>query len=142
MQRIVLDTNVLVAAAYAPGSSSRKIVEASLAGRLEVVVSPAVLKEYHAILPRAVRKPEGYDQILRLLEQAKVAQLASVPKVVAEDPDDDKFVATAVAGGVDALVTNDRHLLALDPHQTIRILRPATFARHLEDGGPPNGERG
>ena len=50
-----------------------------------------------------------------------------IPKMVSADPDDDKFVATAVAGHADAIVTNDRHLLVLDPYQTIRVLRPTTF---------------
>jgi predicted nucleic acid-binding protein len=48
---------------------------------------------------------------------------------VPEDADDDKLVAAALAGAVDAIVTNDRHLLRLDPYGQLRILRPAEFVR-------------
>jgi len=34
-------------------------------------------------------------------------------QLIADDPDDDKFVDVAVAAGVDYLVTNDRHFQPL-----------------------------
>jgi predicted nucleic acid-binding protein len=50
--------------------------------------------------------------------------------VVPEDPEDDKLVAVGLAADADALITNDRHLLTLDPQGPLRILRPAAFV-HL-----------
>ena len=127
--RVVPDTNVLVGAAYAPASASRRLVEACLRGELVAVLSPALRREYEHILPRAVRRP-GYEAALRqLVEGALLVEPADVPRVVPDDPDDDKLLAVAVAAGADALVTNDRHLLALDPYGTVRIRRPADFLR-------------
>jgi predicted nucleic acid-binding protein len=48
--RVVLDTNVLVAAAYNPRSASRQVVEACLGGGLTPVVSGALRREYEFIL--------------------------------------------------------------------------------------------
>ena len=53
--RVVLDTDVLVAAAYAPASASRAIVEACLHGNLEAIVSAETVREHRYILDRAVR---------------------------------------------------------------------------------------
>jgi predicted nucleic acid-binding protein len=53
--RVVLDTNVLVAAAYAPASASRAIVEACLDGELEAIMSEETVREHRYILGRAVR---------------------------------------------------------------------------------------
>jgi uncharacterized protein len=43
------------------------------------------------------------------------------------NPDDDKFVETAVAGEADCIVTGDGDLLALDPFRGLRILTPRAF---------------
>jgi putative PIN family toxin of toxin-antitoxin system len=125
--KVVLDTNVLVGAAYAPHSASRRVVEACLRGELAVVISTALKGEYEHILPRAVKVPGFAEALRELLRFAVIVEPAQTPRVVADDPDDDKVLAAAVAGQVDALVTNDHHLLALDPYGSIHVLRPAAF---------------
>src|SRR5262249_11551361 len=53
--RVVLDINVLVAAAYNPDSASRRVVAACLSGELAAVLSLALRREHEFILPRAAR---------------------------------------------------------------------------------------
>jgi uncharacterized protein len=127
--RVVLDTNVLVGAAYAEASASRRIVEACLNGDLIAVLSPALRREYEQILRQAVRVRGFDDALRRLLDEAEIVEPQRTPRVVPDDPDDDKLVAVAVAAGTSALITNDRHLLTLDPHGPVRIVRPAEFVR-------------
>ncbi|MGE3807174.1 MAG: putative toxin-antitoxin system toxin component, PIN family [Gemmataceae bacterium] len=127
VERIVLDTNILVGSAYAPGSASRRLVDACLAGELCLVLSPALMSEYDFILARAVRRP-GLDEIWqRLKAGALLAEPVEVPRLVPEDPDDDKLLATARAGAATALITSDHHLLRLDPYEGIRIMRPGPY---------------
>ena len=127
--RVVLDTNVLVAAAYAPASASRRIVDACLDGKLVAVASPAVQAEYELILSRAVRV-EGYqDRLAQFLEQVDLVDPPETPRRVPDDPDDDKFLAAAVTGQADWLVTSDRHLLALASQSPTRIVTPRAFAQ-------------
>ena len=127
--RVVLDTNVLVGGAYAEGSASRLILDACLRGELVAVLSLALQREYQLILARAVRV-RGYDEAFqRLLEQAELVEPARTPRVVPEDPEDDKLLAVALAGNADAIITNDRHLLKLDPFGRLRLLRPVDFVR-------------
>ena len=127
MTRIVVDTNVFVASAYNSGSASRRIIEACESRDLDVVVSPEITREYDHILPRAIRSRDQLQRAMDLIRSARVAVPSSTPRVVADDPDDDKFVAAAVAAKADAIVTNDQGLLAVDPHDGIRILRPVVF---------------
>lgn len=125
--RVILDTNVLVAAAYAPKSASRRIVEACLAGEVTAVASGAIRREYEMILARAVRV-EGYDdQLSSLIAGMETVEPSEVPRRVPDDPDDDKFLAAAVEGGADWIVTNDRHLLALNPFGEVRIGPPSEY---------------
>src|SRR5262249_56633565 len=91
--RVVLDTNVLVAAAYNPHSASRRVVEACLRGELTAVLSPALRREYDFILGRAVRGQPFRDQLQRLLEAADGVEPGATPRVVADQPGDDKLVA-------------------------------------------------
>ena len=128
MHRIILDTNVLVAAAYAKHSVSRRIVEACLRGELVAVASPAVQDEYRFSLARAVRNPKYEPRLAALLESMELAKPDKVPRAVPEDPDDDKFLAAAPAARAGWIITNDRHLLVLDPYREIRIVRPRVFA--------------
>ena len=127
MRRVVLDTNVLVASAYNAESASRRIVEACRRGDLVLVVSPAIRREYDRILPRAIRRPGAREEIDELLDRADVVVPAETPRVVPDDPDDDKFIAAALAGAADALITNDDHLLSIAPRAGVRVLRPSQF---------------
>ena len=122
--RVVLDTNVLVAAAYNPRSASRHVVEACLAGELTAVVSGALLREYEFILARAARGRPYLERVHQLLDGAEVVEPARTPRVVPDDPGDDKLVAAALAAGA-SLVSNDAHLLALAGHEGLEVVRPA-----------------
>ncbi len=46
---------------------------------------------------------------------------------VCRDPDDDKFLETAINGEASCIVTGDADLLALDPFDGLRILTPRAF---------------
>lgn len=47
--------------------------------------------------------------------------------VVDADPDDDKFVECAVIGGVNIIVSEDKHLLRLAAYNTVRIVAAQEF---------------
>jgi putative PIN family toxin of toxin-antitoxin system len=46
---------------------------------------------------------------------------------VSRDPDDDKFLETAVTGQADYIVSGDKDLLDLGEYEGIKILKPAEF---------------
>jgi putative PIN family toxin of toxin-antitoxin system len=128
-RRVVLDTNVLVAAAYAERSASRRILEGCLRGELTAILSPDLEREYGHIAPRAVHGRNIERTLQELLRVAQRVQPQETPRIVPDDPDDDKLIAAARAAGADAVVTNDRHLLTLDPLGPLRVLRPVEFVR-------------
>jgi putative PIN family toxin of toxin-antitoxin system len=129
VRRVVLDTNVLVAAAYNPRSASRRVVEACLGGELTPVLSPALRREYGFVLARAARGRPYLGRIRRLLDGAEVVEPAQTPRVVPEDPGDDKLVAAARAARA-VLVTNDTHLLALASSEGLQVMRLTDVPAH------------
>lgn len=69
--------------------------------------------------------------MITLFEQAQVVEpLEMLP--ASRDPKDDKFLACAVYAAVDYLVTEDKDLLVLNPHQGIQICQPIEFVSLLE----------
>ena len=44
--------------------------------------------------------------------------------IIKEDPDDNKFLETAVDGKADFIISQDKHLLNLKEYRGVKILRP------------------
>ena len=125
MTRVVLDTNVLIAAARSSRSASRKIVSACLDGSVGAVVSQAVRNEYDLIIEQALTGVPYAEQLRQFIDGCLPVEPASVPRVVPEDTDDDKLVALAIAAHADVLVTSDNHLTSLGAVEDIPILSPS-----------------
>jgi len=53
--------------------------------------------------------------------------------VVHADPDDDKFIACAVAAKSSHIISGDPHLLSVESYQDIRIFSPAQFLEALDN---------
>ena len=52
---------------------------------------------------------------------------ANGPTVIVDDPDDDRVLECAVAGGADYIVSGDRHLLKLGVYEGVAILTVRQF---------------
>lgn len=138
MQRIVLDSSIWVRGAISKTGSSGYIIQSWREGAIEVVVSREILAETYEVLLRS------HIQKKRHLTHAQKRRVVTVmakygllvrPTVkvdaVADDPDDNVVIATAIAGNATIIVSGDEHLLALREYQGIRIIDAPTFARFL-----------
>ena len=137
--RLVLDTNVVVSALIW-GGVPYKLIEAAAAGDIELVTSSALLAELRDVLgrehlaSRLAKQHSGVEQAIGFYGELaiSVSPLAT-PRVVPGDADDDHVIAAAVAGGVDVVVSGDRHLLSMGSHQGISIVNAAEAVRRVED---------
>ena len=64
---------------------------------------------------------------------SKVFTIPGALKVVTSDPDDDAVLECAVVGKAQCVLTGDRHLLALESYEGIRILTASHFLMLLQD---------
>ncbi|MFN9677622.1 MAG: putative toxin-antitoxin system toxin component, PIN family [Betaproteobacteria bacterium] len=127
--RIVLDTNTIVSGVIGTGPP-RQLVDAAKRGDFELAISPVLLAElldvlgrtkFAARLAQAGLTPAGIVGDLRAL--AIVVTPATVPRVVARDPDDDQVLACAVSSNADLIVSGDkRDLLPLQNYLGIPII--------------------
>lgn len=137
--RVVADANVFVSAALGRSlqAPSVRIISAALDGRIELVMSPALLEEIADVLsrPRIRKRLSADDAQLFLADIAsQVVMLADPadPPSVCRDPDDDYLVALTAASGADALVSGDDDLLAVEPDQAgVDVVTPRQLIERL-----------
>jgi putative PIN family toxin of toxin-antitoxin system len=133
--RVVLDTNVFVSGLFFKGPPYQ-ILDAWHHRVLRLVVSPEILAEYYRVSQElAVVFPQtDLEPPLALLESYALRRKPrKLPAPVCADLDDDKFLACALGGRTRMVVSGDRHLLAVDEHRGIRVLRPRQFVEeHLK----------
>lgn len=125
--RLLLDTNVLVAALMTRGTC-HEVLEHCIREHL-VISSPPLLTELGDVLARKFRqRPGDVQSALRLFTQAfTIVDPSALDVPVCRDRDDDVVLATALAGACDAIVTGDQDLVTLDPFRGIRVVTPTAF---------------
>ncbi len=113
--RIVLDTNVLVAGLLSATGPPAWILDAILAGELELVLDAAIRREYEEVL----RRPEfrfaaaNLDALLAAIDH--VAFLVTAAPPLPEPPpdaDDEPFLSVALDSGSVLVTGNVRHFPA------------------------------
>ena len=133
-RRVVLDTNVFVAAGFKPGSAAARVVREVERGRLGLVWDAATRRETEAVLRRIPRL--DWERFAPLFEAAGEhgGAVEAEHFGYVDDPGDRKFAALAAASGA-VLVTNDRGLLAHRGRHGLRVATPAEIVAEDEDGG-------
>ena len=124
--KVVLDTNVVFAAFAANGLCAELVEE--VASQCEIVSSRELLSELSHVLRRKIGIGPATGAALR--EYRELCTLVKPPGFdvpVCRDPDDDRVLATALAGEVDFIVTGDSDLLVLESFHGIRIVSPRQF---------------
>ena len=130
--RVVLDTNVVVSAAFF-GGQPRRVLDAWAEGRLDVVITPSILNEYLRVCDRLRASYPDADYRALLFELVAHGTLLadSEPDAgITADPDDDKFMWCAARSGA-TVVSGDRHLLAVDGWNGVRVMTPSDFLDSL-----------
>ncbi len=132
--KVVLDTKVFVSGVFFGGPPGR-VLEAWRDGRAEVVLSREIIEEYVRVGEELAARFPGVDlgPALELLAvSTSLVDSTQLPEPVSRDPDDDKFLACALAAGADCVISGDRDLLDVSPYEGVVVLTPRDFCNQLE----------
>lgn len=127
--KVVIDTNVFISAFGWDGKP-----EAILRLMEQRSIVNYITNDIYSELQRVVAYPK-----LKFSPNLQISVLDFVfswsrfvrPKenvsVIADDPDDDKFLSCAIASNSTVIISGDPHLLSLGSYRSIPILTPAEF---------------
>jgi putative PIN family toxin of toxin-antitoxin system len=125
--RVVLDTNVLVAASIARGVCA-DLFERVIADH-ELVLSPHVLGEFERVMTAKLEFDQTrVERALALFRRVgRVVTPEPLEEPVCRDREDDAVLALARSSNAACLVTGDEDLLILRIFQRIPIISPRAF---------------
>jgi putative PIN family toxin of toxin-antitoxin system len=136
VRRVVLDTNVLVAALRSRSGASFELISSLGGAAFEAVVSVSLVLEYESALLRHVTATSYTEEDIRVLidyvcDTTVHQEIFFLWRPFLRDPGDDLVLEVAVAAGCEAIVTHNVRDFAGASHMGIRVLKPNEFLAEL-----------
>ncbi|MBI5065804.1 putative toxin-antitoxin system toxin component, PIN family [Candidatus Woesearchaeota archaeon] len=132
--KVVIDTNVLISGIFWSGNYSSQVIDAWKNGDFTLIISKEVIEELvETLRDFKIKMPEEMIQEWKemLTKNSILVESSTRINVVKDDPEDDKFVETAVEGNAEFIITQDKHLLKVKYYQEIKIITPEEFLKIL-----------
>jgi len=128
--RIILDTNVFISGIFWEGNFCSQIIDKWRKEEFELVSSKELIEELVKTLK--CFKIQLDEEIIvgwtnTIIGNAIIVEPSERLEIIKEDPDDNKFLETAMAGKADFIISQDNHLLKLREFQGIKIITPEEF---------------
>ena len=136
--RVVLDTNVLIAALRSRNGAYFQILKRIGRGQFDIILTVPLVLEYEDVAKRTARSAgllhSDVDDILDYL--CRVGELRDIFflwRPFLKDPLDDMVLEAAVESECDFIVTHNVKDFAGIEQFGMEVLRPGAFLRKLED---------
>lgn len=132
--RVILDTNVVLAAMRSRTGASHRLLATIGHARWQSIVTPALMYEYEDVARRPGIVPglssQDVTNILDMIYRESHRQVVWLSwRPLSSDPGDDAILEAAIAGNCDYVVSfNERHLRVIQEFG-IEILKPVDLLR-------------
>jgi putative PIN family toxin of toxin-antitoxin system len=137
--KIVLDTNVVVSGLLQSQGNPAQVLTLALAGAVQVCHDERILAECTEVLarPRFKFDPKRVREVLTKLQTDGLAIDASEqPDLDSPDPDDEPFLAVALAASADFPVTGNLADYPPTKRRGCVVISPAAFMEHWRKSQP------
>lgn len=132
--RAVIDTNLFISGIFGKNTATADLQELWVTGEIELATSLEIMKELGRVFgyPRIKKQFSLNDETVRhffrlIFRKAAISRGLYQTARVADDPDDDKFLACALETQADYIVSGDNHLLSLKHYHGIQIVDAKAF---------------
>jgi putative PIN family toxin of toxin-antitoxin system len=133
--RAIIDTSVLIRYLIKPSAAIKELIEELwLVDEIQMVTAPDLIAELEGVLKRdyiqtLIRTEEGQALLDAITQKADILPPLGPLPAYTRDPKDDKFVACALVGDTNYLITEDKDMLILQVAGDVRIVTPYDFLR-------------
>ena len=134
MQKVVLDTNILVSGILYEAGQQAKLLRLARLGKFEVFLSLEIIAELKGVLMRQkfnLTEKEVDLAIKELLKFCKVVIPSEKLNVVKSDPDDNTIIEAAISSRAGFIVSGDMHLLAIKKYEGVKIVNTFEFLKEI-----------
>jgi putative PIN family toxin of toxin-antitoxin system len=130
--KVVLDTNVIIAAFAARGLCA-DVFEVCLEGH-NIIISEHILSEVERNLKKKIRLPNKIiNSIIEYLKDvSEIVNPEKLEESVCNDKNDIPVLGTALSGKARFIITGDNELLSIKKFRKISIISPRDFWSHLK----------
>lgn len=134
--KVLFDTNVYVSESLVGGLAER-IIESTIDARWRVFASTYLLDETERVLTEKLGFSVRFAKLARQRIWRRCESVVAPPSrhVVPHDPKDSPVLKAALAASADYLVSDDHHLLHLNPYEGLRIVSMRAFEEILRSEG-------
>lgn len=131
--KLVIDTNVFIAAFISPSGKSSEVLE-HCATFHTIVCSEYILEELREkLLGKFQRKASDVNDAVDLLRtRIQIVKPVTFEGPVSRDAKDDPVLGTALAGQAEYIITGDKDLQSLGKYRSIKIVNPTGFLTEEE----------
>lgn len=126
----MLDTNVVVSGLLQAQGNPAQVLALVLSGAIQICRDKRILAEYAEVLacPRFKFDPKRVREVLNKIETDGLAvDAAGESNLDLPDPDDEPFLAVALAASADFLVTGNLADYPHDKRRRCAVVSPAAF---------------
>jgi len=132
VQKIIIDTNVLVSALISDGNPFKIIHNLVLGDRVKTYVSDEILQEYNQVLSRDKFSgipdfKKNVSIIIRVLSDLSIHQNPDRKIELLQDEDDNKFLELAVHCEVDFIITGNTRDFTISKIGQTKIVSPTIY---------------
>ena len=140
--KAVVDTNLFVSGLFGKGSLSANLQDLWINRDFELVTSIEIMKEVSRVLqyPRIREKFHPKDEAIKrffrlVFRKAVITKDIYKTDRITDDPSDNKFLACALEGKADFIVSRDPHLRNLKQFHGIKIIDAKGFIEEVNRQG-------
>jgi len=121
--KVFFDTNVYVAEALL-GRSAEAMLKSTVDASWRIFISARVLDEVERVLGQYLGCSNRFARLTRQRCRRRAIRVRERPSrhEVPDDAADSPILRDAIEAGVDYLVTNDDHLLKLNPYEGLKVV--------------------
>ena len=132
MQKIVIDTNVIVSALIGSGYPRQLLFDLVLGKKVIVCTSLETFAEYVEVLnrPKFVKYPEFVTKaeiVINKIEELSLKYIPSVKLDVIKDEPDNRFLEIGVTAKADYLITGNTNDFKLKEYAGMKIVSPEAY---------------